>query len=321
MTRDLHLLQAMSTVPPGRWGVAVSGGVDSVALLRLAILQPDLQPHVIHLDHQTRGGASGDDAEFVGRVAQSLDVPLSLAKMSDVVVTSPTNNIPARYRAARYAFFADVVRQFNLTGVLLAHHADDQAETVAQRLLRGRQPAGLRGMTVDTVIDGVRVLRPLLRERREVLRRFLRSIDQSWVEDASNSSAIYQRNRVRQTIKDQPQLFGSLLNLGDAATNLARWLDQSTPVLPEAFDAGQLASIPQPLARHAAARWLRDRGVPAEDVSPAVCDRLVSFAADFSGPARADFAGGLTVRRTRGRISAKVDLHKSAATDRADPRK
>src|SRR5687768_5961056 len=76
--------RAAATVPPGRWAVGVSGGADSVALLLLLRDRPDLALHVVHLDHETRGGASADDAGFVEDLAARLRVPCTVARRSEV---------------------------------------------------------------------------------------------------------------------------------------------------------------------------------------------------------------------------------------------
>ena len=302
MTAELS--RAMSTVPAGRWAVAVSGGADSVALLRLALLQPQLQLHVIHLDHETRNGGSTADAEFVFSLAASFDLPISVARLSELHLADTGNNPSARFRVARLAWFRTVVRRFDLAGVLLAHHLDDQAETIAQRLLRGRQPLGLAGMSVDAEINQVRLLRPLLGIRRHQLRQFLVELKQPWVEDSSNASAVYQRNRLRAVLGDENDLRDALLDLGSAAQSLARWLQKYSFVLGPTFEAGLLARLPKPLSRFAAGQWLRERGVPAEDLSPKICDRLISLSTDHAGPSRIDFPGPVTVLRRHGKVEA-----------------
>src|SRR6266496_1788814 len=132
------LMAAIETVPAGAWSVGVSGGADSVALLHLLRQRRDLSFHVAHLDHQTRNGESATDALFVAELAGKWGVPFTIAIRSDVEDESShlEKNLSARYRTARLEFFRRVVAQHQLRGVILAHHADDQAETVLQRLLR-----------------------------------------------------------------------------------------------------------------------------------------------------------------------------------------
>ncbi len=180
-------------VPPGRWAVAVSGGADSVALLLLLHDRRELFLHVVHLDHQTRGQASADDARFVFDLATRLSLSATIARRDEIEpnMSSLPKNPSARYRAVRIELFRRVVDAENLLGVILAHQADDQAETIFLRLLRGSGPAGLAGMSPRRQIGGLTILRPLLETRRSDLREFLAARPQEWREDASNQSDRY----------------------------------------------------------------------------------------------------------------------------------
>src|SRR6185437_3878431 len=174
---DPALTSAIATLPPGAWAVGVSGGADSVALLLLLCAREDLSLHVVHLDHQTRGDDSTGDARFVRELAERLHLRCTVALRSDVEATMSDlpGNTSSRYRAARIALFRKVVEEEDLAGVILAHHADDQAETVLHRLLRGSGPTGLAAMERATNIGGLRIVRPLLSVARETLRAFLAS--------------------------------------------------------------------------------------------------------------------------------------------------
>ncbi len=190
---DHALKPTLNAVAPGSWAVGVSGGADSVALLLLLCERPDLHLHVVHLDHQTRGDASTGDARFVVELSKRLGLPCTLALRSDVEATMadiPAND-SSRYRAARLALFRRVARDHALGGVLLAHHADDRAETILHRLLRGSGPAGLSPLELVTDLGGLRIVRPLLEARADEIRRYLTRIGQPWREDASNASDAY----------------------------------------------------------------------------------------------------------------------------------
>lgn len=213
----------------------------------------------------------------------------------------PTN-ASARYRAARLALFGQVIARHNLAGVLLAHHADDQAETALIRLLRGSGPGGLAGMSASTRIDGVTILRPLLSAAREQLRSFLLARGQTWREDASNESPKYLRNRVRTLLAVRPDLRGRMLEMASAFAELRDWVRQNAPALPAQFEVQKLRDIPDLLAREAARRWLTERGAPPEDLSPRVLGRLLTLARDAAAPPRCHFPGALLVRRRRGMI-------------------
>jgi tRNA(Ile)-lysidine synthase len=293
-------------LPPGRWAVGVSGGADSVALLLLLLDRPDVQPHVVHLDHETRGEESRADAAFVAALAGRLGAPCTVARRSDVErdLGPPPPNPSARYRRARLALFRRVVDAHGLAGVVLAHHADDQAETVMLRLLRGGGPRSLVGMAERSTIGGLTVLRPLLGAGSANLRQLLRDRGQPWREDASNASDRYLRNRVRPALARDPQLADALRHMGDAARHLVGWLDARGPALAESFAVTDLADAPAPLARHAAGRWLAARGVPADAINRAACDRLAAMASDAAAAPVQMFAGAVIIRRSGGTITA-----------------
>ena len=303
-----RLIAAVADVPPGAWAVAVSGGADSVALLMLLLAaRPDLSLHIVHLDHETRAGSSAADAAFVGELAARLALPCTIARRSEIerampsTVKLPTNR-SARFRVARMQFFKNVIEQSSLAGVILAHHADDQAETIMHRLLRGSGPTALAGMSRRAMVCGIQILRPLLSISRAVLRAFLTSINQPWRDDSSNTSTAYLRNRLRPILAADPALQQSLLNLGSACAGWQQWLSASIPPPPEQLIAADVAALSPPLARRTAAAWLAARGCPVDEISRAVCDRLIRMATDAASPPRQHFPGAVLVHRRRGVI-------------------
>lgn len=180
-----------------RVGVAVSGGADSVALLRLfEDLRGELgiSLSVAHLNHGLRGAAADADEAFVARLARELDVPF-FASREDVgdLARRKHWNLEDAGRRARYAFFEKLVREGRCTKIAVAHTADDQAETLLARLIRG---TGSRGLVGIHRVRGA-VIRPLLDVRREELREYLRGFGQEWREDASNEDTTRLRARVR----------------------------------------------------------------------------------------------------------------------------
>ena len=156
------MMDAVASVPPGRWAVGVSGGADSVALLSLLRGRPDLSLHVVHLDHETRGQASTADALFVAELSAKWGLACTVARWRDVEaeVAPDVKNPSARFRAGRRVLFRRVAAAHDLQGVVLAHHADDQAETVLLRLIERSGPMGLGGMAQRSVGGGIVVLRP-----------------------------------------------------------------------------------------------------------------------------------------------------------------
>jgi tRNA(Ile)-lysidine synthase len=192
--------RARMLAPGDRAGVAVSGGADSVALLRvLESLRERLGITlvVVHFNHKLRGAESDAGARFVEDLARSRELEYT-AGCEDVSAAAAAHswNLEDAGRRLRYAFFECVVAQGRATRVVVAHTADDQAETVLAHLLRGTGPAGLAGIypAVGSVV------RPLLGERREKLREYLRHRGQNWREDSTNRDLSRQRARIREQL-------------------------------------------------------------------------------------------------------------------------
>jgi tRNA(Ile)-lysidine synthase len=282
--------------------VGVSGGADSVALLLLLRRRPDLALTVVHLNHETRGAESDGDEAFVVDLCARLGHDVVSRRLNEIApeLNDLPNNPSARFRAARFALFREVVQRGGLRGVLLAHHADDVAETTLQRLLRGGGVRGVAALRPSATVAGVLVLRPLLRVRRDELRQFLTRQGQSWREDASNASPRYQRNRVRSLLARYPDLTSALLDLAEASAGVKDWLARYAPRPEARLPVATLSDLPPPLASEVARRWLAARGAPAAELSAAVLQRLVDMAADAASPPRQHFPGGVLVRRRGG---------------------
>ena len=185
--------------------------------------------------------------------------------------------------------------------MILAHHADDQGETVLQRLLRGSNFSDCRNEG-PTTPRGTIFPPPDARVKRTVLREVVTSRAISWREDASNASPAQQRNRVRALLAEESQLVEPLIELGEACARLTRWLRAQVPKLGEHLDRREMNQLPPPIAREAARRWLSQRGTPAGQITPAAIERLLAMAGDAATPARQHFPGGLLVRRRGGKM-------------------
>ena len=294
---------------PGAYAVGVSGGADSVALLHLLHHhRRDVRVHVVHLDHETRGGESSADAAFVCELAERWELPQAIARRSDVerrVAEPLPSNTSARFRIARHRLFREVVQANNLQGVMLAHHADDQAETVLHRLLRGAHVPYLTGMLPETRVKDLLILRPLLHVPRAILRNYLTEAGQGWREDASNASPDYLRNRLRIVLERHPALVPRFLDLHESLSSLKSWVREAAPRLEEEFAARRLHGWPTILAAEAGRRWLAARGVPPDDATPTAVARLIAMATDAATPSKEIFAGPVNVSRRNGRIQAR----------------
>ena len=183
-----------------RVGVGVSGGADSVALLRLlhqSSAELGIRLTVMHFNHQLRGVESDADESFVARLAAEHGIGF-LAGRQDVAAFARSRNLNLEdaARKLRYAYFASLVDAGRVTRVAVAHTADDQAETVLARLVRGTGPAGLASIYP---VKG-HVIRPLLEIRRNELRNYLVALNQTWREDSSNLDLTRLRARMRHQI-------------------------------------------------------------------------------------------------------------------------
>jgi tRNA(Ile)-lysidine synthase len=194
--------------PPPGLVVAVSGGPDSVALLRalLSVRRDRPTPLVLaHLNHQLRGAESETDEAFVvalhAQLTRSGDSALFLVRHHlDIAALAARQreNLEAVARRERYRWLADVARSHGLTHIATGHTADDQAETVLHRLLRGTGLEGLRGIAFRRELSpGAEIVRPLLHVTREQVLAYLREVGQAFRHDASNDDPRYTRNRLR----------------------------------------------------------------------------------------------------------------------------
>lgn len=205
--------------------VAVSGGADSVALLRaLAVLAPrrrwGLTLTVGHVQHHLRGDAAEADATFVARLAEQLQLPYHRA---DLTPPPSGANVEAWARRQRYAALKEMAPACGATHVVTAHQADDQLETLLMRLLRGTAVTGLRGIAwrrsfmfqvsssrfvdIGTASDeleqgtsNLKLIRPMLGVTRAEVLDFLHALGQSWREDHTNADLTRDRARLRHEV-------------------------------------------------------------------------------------------------------------------------
>lgn len=173
--------------------VALSGGADSTALL-LIMKELGYKLEALHCNFQLRGEESDRDQTFVEELCKKQGVPLSVWHFETEKVAKERGiSIEMAARDLRYDWFREEMKSRKAACIAVAHHQDDQAETLLLNLLRG---TGLRGLAgVSPKHDGI--IRPLLCLRRDEILRYLESRGQSYVTDSTNSERIAQRNKVR----------------------------------------------------------------------------------------------------------------------------
>ncbi|HEV3204715.1 MAG TPA: tRNA lysidine(34) synthetase TilS [Gemmataceae bacterium] len=220
--------------------MAVSGGPDSVALARALVNQErEIVGKLViaHLNHQLRGPESDMDEAFVGAMFASFRTPypreLQLrCERMDVASLAKREggNLENVGRRLRYDWLAQVAVQEGLSLVATGHSADDQAETILHRLLRGTGLKGLRGIAGRRhLASGVVLMRPLLEVTRTDILHYLEDVGQSYRQDSSNQDLRYMRNRIRHELLPQlaeqynPALVSILCRLAKGAGELFQW--------------------------------------------------------------------------------------------------
>ena len=319
---------------PGlRLAVGVSGGADSVALLRtLAARNAELGLvlHAAHLHHGLRGEEADGDLAFARELAASLGLPFHEARI-DVVAEAkadpakgkPAESIEEAARRVRYAWFRQLLVSGEVDAVATAHTLDDQAETVLAKFLRGAWTEGLAGIAPKLESSDGPILRPLLGTTRAEIEAYLNEIGQTWREDSSNRHLTYTRNRIRHDLLPllegwNPRLREHLAQMAELARDEEVWWQaELARVAPQILMKG----LPVRGGGRAAGVGLSD--TLAIDVTrlaalePAMQRRLLRHAAEQLGAAP-DFAAteALRTMALHGRASQKLELAQGLRAER-----
>ena len=181
--------------------VGFSGGADSTALLLWLAASSSRPLIAVHVQHGLRGARAERDARHAARLCRGRGIPFRLVRVR--VARRSARGLEAAAREARRKALLAAAKKAGARAVALAHTLDDQAETVLMRLFEGSGPAGLAGMRPSSPLkegEGVSILRPLLRVRREEARAYLRALKVRWVEDETNRDEGRLRNRLRRRL-------------------------------------------------------------------------------------------------------------------------
>lgn len=220
------LIRCIRSLPSAPCLLGLSGGPDSMALFHL-LLEEKREFHVAHIDHAWRD-SSAQEAEFLKQYCLEKKVAFHLCRLSP-----PNNqkNLEDKGRKARLAFFRECIAKEKLSSLILAHHADDQAESVLKRVLESAFITNLSGLKSYSKLGTLTILRPFLGIKKDELLQYLSENAIPYFEDATNQDPRFLRGKMRQKIL--PQLskdFGknvptSLCRLGKQAQELSEFMD------------------------------------------------------------------------------------------------
>lgn len=273
-------------LPAGRYVVAVSGGVDSMALLHKLAHTPGMKLTVAHLDHGIRPD-SAEDRRLVQRVSEKYKLPFVFheAKLG-------TGASEATARKARYDFLRQVAKASGASAIITAHHQDDVLETIILNLLRGTGRKGLSSLQSTAELK-----RPLLNTTKQGLLRYAKAHHLEWREDSTNLSDGYLRNYIRHHLlpRFDAGARAEMLGIARAAATRNQKIDVLvSQILDQAPETQVLhrttfLMLPHAVATEVMAAWLRRQG----DIE--ITRALVN---------------GLVVAAKTGRIGSRVDVNR-----------
>ncbi|HJQ08326.1 MAG TPA: tRNA lysidine(34) synthetase TilS [Candidatus Saccharimonadales bacterium] len=268
-------------IKPGKYVVAVSGGVDSMVLLDVLAGLPDLGLVVAHFEHGIRPD-SHKDYRLVKAIAKKYRLPFVGAHGNLGPEASE-----AVARKARYDFLFDVMCEEDAAAVITAHHQDDMLETAIFNLLRGTGRLGL-----SSLMSRDKLIRPLLDYSKKEIREYADKHQLTWREDSTNADDRYLRNYIRHNImtrfseKARTELLERVRQAKAINAQIDSWLEKGLALQPslDQLKRSWLMQLPYSVATEVMAAWLRRNGVGSFD--RALIDYLV-VAAKTKRPGKA----------------------------------
>jgi len=327
-------------LPRGATVVAgVSGGADSVVMLHLLCSLNrrgwGLKIHVAHLNHQLRGIEADKDARFVHEMADGLALDYTVGT-ADVRGRASQDGVSIEQaaRRCRFEFLERVCLKWGAKVVVLAHHADDNAETILHRIVRGTGLRGLGGIRASRPIrpgSDIRIVRPMLSFRRSEIEQYIRDRGLSFRHDATNDADSYTRNRIRKDIlpllRDSinPQVAESLVRLGEQARDVDEYLTETAARMLETMvlerDDRQIVLLTASLARKP--RLIRTQlireailllGVGEAEIGYSHLNAVAALAEETDGSKAMDLPGGLRVLRKYDRLALQLVVEPPSET-------
>lgn len=282
----------------------ISGGADSMALLAALSEAGFRRVIVCHLSHGIRPESADAEARMVERCARSRGYTFEHG-ICDSRRHADTSgmSLEAAARDLRLKFFEACGKSHRCRRIFLAHHADDQVETVLHNLVRGTGLAGLAGISPVSLVGTLTLLRPFLGLRRSDLRAWVQSRKVPFVDDPTNSRTDSTRNRIRNILAPaMEKTFGTgwqrgILRAAGIARTENAWAAENTPRLGKKIPVPQLTSLSPAIQRRAVLEWLRDSGIPEPGF--AETERVLGLLAK-DGPAKINLPGNCHARRRAG---------------------
>jgi len=301
-------------LPGERVGVAVSGGPDSVLLLSFMKRLADdsgLQLAVVHFNHHLRGAESDSDEGFVRELSRRLGLQFIRAE-ADVrqVAKRERRNLEATARELRYGFFFSLLRRARLDKLATAHTANDQAETVLLRLLRGTGTRGLGGIYPS--LEG-KIVRPFLGLTRGEVESEIQARKLEFRFDSTNRDTRRTRNKIRRELlpalekEFNPEIVPLLKNFADRARDDEHFLEDQARDHARAWrvrEGGEeripvkpLVEFPRAIARRVLRQMIADVRGNLLGISHAHVEALLHFAAGAQSGRSLELPGGLAARK------------------------
>jgi tRNA(Ile)-lysidine synthase len=329
-TKSASLPVDTALLKPGlRLAVGLSGGADSVALLRALAersAELGLVLHAAHLHHGLRGEEADADQAFAAALAAELSLPFHTSRVNTRELAQPNaasgksgETIEEAARRLRYGWFRQLMASGVVDAVATAHTLDDQAETVLAKFLRGAWTEGLSGIHPTVHFPEGRILRPLLGTTRAEVEAYLKALGQSWREDSSNRHLTYTRNRIRHELLPtlegwNPRLREHLAQMAELARDEEAWWQAELARL-----APTLVMVGRPVrgGGRATGDGLAIDVTRLAALPPALQRRLIRYAASQLGAAL-DFPATEAIRRLalNGRAGQKFEAAQGLRAER-----
>jgi tRNA(Ile)-lysidine synthase len=308
--------------------VGVSGGADSVALLQLLweLNQKQgwsLQLHIAHLNHQLRGEDAEEDARFVEALAERCKLPFTAASVDVRQHAEQAGlSIEQAARHCRFEFFERLCLQQGIKKLALAHHADDNAETVLHRIIRGtglRGLVGIRAMRRFRPESELQIIRPMLGLRREEINEYLRERKLEYRTDHSNESLQFTRNHIRHEVLPllethfNPQVIEALNRLAEQAEGVDDFLTETSQRILQSLlidrndrqlclHAPSLVRRPRIMQTQLIRQAILLLDIPEGEINYGHLNAVADLAAETEGTKSLDLPAGLRVTRRYTRL-------------------